>query len=72
MISKIKEISGSSNIEILHGAILNATSGEILVAFEQSTSSDSFSFYSNPPSIEKQVIAMRMIHHMMMIEPIQL
>ena len=71
MISQIKEISGSSNIAILHGAILNATSGEILVAFEQSTSSDSFSFYYNPPSIEKQVIAMRMIHHMMIIEPIQ-
>ena len=71
MISQIKETRGELNPEILHAAILNETSGELLVSCQQSTSTNSFSFYPNPPSNEKRVIIMRMVYHMMEVEPMK-
>ena len=71
MIAQIKETRGESNREILHKAILNATSGEISVFCQRSTSRNSFSFYSNPLSGEKRAIAMQMTNHMMIVEPMK-
>lgn len=69
MISQIKETGDEPNPEILHAAILNATSEEILVSCQQSTSNNTFSFYPHPSSDEKRIIIMRMAHHMTKVEP---
>ncbi len=71
MISQVKETGDEPNPEILHATILNATSAEILVSCQQSTSNNTFSFYPNPSSDEKRVIIMRMAHHMTKVEPMK-